>query len=250
MSYNDVTKKGICCIRTCQCNKMYSTPSSRERESSVMEIQSDRKYNQKDRVPWTLPEEEHVIDLHVHLSLVHLFTQAPVGTCRFFRCFLSALAFSSSFRIRFLYKDSPLFHLLFPLPLSCSIELITLPSNSSPFETGPGLAVPTSLLPNIFAEKLAVAFPALSRGSRFRVSVHLYGTKQTTSAVSRHATTRLVLCVVMGKTTRYTGLFVTRALGAKALASNLFLSNERHTRPACSLATCKTDDVVPHARNH
>ena len=31
-----------------------------KRESSVMEIQSDRKYNQKDPVPWTLPEEEHV----------------------------------------------------------------------------------------------------------------------------------------------------------------------------------------------
>ena len=228
---------------------MYSTPSSRERQSSVMEIQSDRKYNQKDPVPWTLPEEEHVIDLHVHLSLVHLFTQAPAGTCHFFRCFLSALAFSSSFRIRFLYKDSPLFHLLFPLPLSCSIELITLPSNSSPFETGPGLAVPTSLLPNIFAEKLAVAFPALSRGSRFRVSVHLYGTKQTTSAVSRHATTRLASYIVIGKTTRYTGLFDARVLGAKALAANLFLLNERHTQAARSLATCKTDDVVPHARN-
>ena len=139
--------------------------------------------------------------------------------------------------------------------LSCSIELITLPSNSSPFETGPGLAVPTSLPPNIFAKKLAVAFPALSRGSRFRVSVHLYGTKQTTSGVSRHATTRLVLYIVIGKTTRYTGLFDGRAhggraLGAKALASNLFLSNERHTRAARSLATCKTDDVVPHARDH
>ena len=133
--------------------------------------------------------------------------------------------------------------------LACSIELITLPSNSSCFETRPGLALATSPPPNIFAKKLAVAFPALSRGSRFRVSVHLYGTKQTTSAVSRHATTRLVLYIVIGKTTRYTGLFDARALGAKALAGNLFLLNERHTQAARSLATCKTEDVVPHARN-
>ena len=54
--------------------------------------------------------------------------------------------------------------------LSYSIELITFPSNSSPFETGPGLAVPTSPQPNIFAKKLAVAFPALSRGPCFHVS--------------------------------------------------------------------------------
>ena len=55
--------------------------------------------------------------------------------------------------------------------LSYSIELITFPSNSSPFETGPGLAVPTSPPPNSLAKKLAMPSSALSRGSRFRVSL-------------------------------------------------------------------------------
>ena len=147
-----------------------------KRESSVTETQSDKKYNQKTQFPGRSPKRgmSQSCTSTYPLSIYSLKRQQGLV--------VSSAVFSVHSPFRALpasasYTKTDHFSSCSSRSLAYSIELITLPSNSSCFETGPGLAVATSPSPNIFAKKLAVAFPALSRGSRFRVSVHLYGTK-------------------------------------------------------------------------